>query len=92
MKITLPNPLGAPISLSLALDSLPSLPLRGSSNQRRTQLRVVLLTFIVACTLLFHPSPPFPPSYAAERRLEKFLPQHDRSLPFPEGRGGRYVR
>jgi hypothetical protein len=59
---------------------------------RRTQLRIVLLTIFIVCLMSFHPSPPLPPSYAAERRLEKYLSQHDRSLPFPEGKNGRFVK
>ncbi|KAG6894769.1 hypothetical protein C0992_004778, partial [Termitomyces sp. T32_za158] len=33
-----------------------------------------------------------PPAYVELRKLEQALPQHDFSLPYPEGRGGRYVK
>ncbi|KAJ6454345.1 hypothetical protein C8R45DRAFT_601416 [Mycena sanguinolenta] len=33
-----------------------------------------------------------PPKYASLRKWEASLPQHDLSLPFPEGRTGRYVK
>ncbi|KAJ6550098.1 hypothetical protein B0H19DRAFT_951655 [Mycena capillaripes] len=33
-----------------------------------------------------------PPKYAALRKWEAALPQHDFSLPFPEGKTGRYVK
>ncbi|KDR71316.1 hypothetical protein GALMADRAFT_75159 [Galerina marginata CBS 339.88] len=34
----------------------------------------------------------YPPSYTALKKKEQGLPQHDLSLPFPEGRNGRYVK
>jgi hypothetical protein len=33
-----------------------------------------------------------PPTYKKLREYERNLPQHNFSLPFPEGRQGRYVR
>jgi hypothetical protein len=37
--------------------------------------------------------PPFPPSsWETLRKFERELPQQDLSLPYPEGRTGRYVR
>ncbi|KAJ3998831.1 hypothetical protein F5050DRAFT_1805612 [Lentinula boryana] len=36
--------------------------------------------------------PPEPPTWARLRQWEDDLPQHDLSLPFPEGRTGRYVK
>ncbi|KAJ7442736.1 hypothetical protein B0H11DRAFT_2347743 [Mycena galericulata] len=33
-----------------------------------------------------------PPTYAAVRKLQAHLPQHNLSLPFPEGSTGRYVK
>ncbi|KAG6827606.1 hypothetical protein H0H92_011145 [Tricholoma furcatifolium] len=33
-----------------------------------------------------------PPTYESLRKWEKNLPQHDVSLPFPEGKTGRYVK
>ena len=35
--------------------------------------------------------PDYPPDYAEWHKLEEALPQHNQSLSFPEGRGGRYV-
>jgi hypothetical protein len=35
---------------------------------------------------------PPPPKYLKLRDYEQNLPQHNLSLPFPEGRNGRYVR
>ncbi|KAF5360421.1 hypothetical protein D9756_004976 [Leucocoprinus leucothites] len=34
----------------------------------------------------------FPPSYERLRSWERSLPQHDLSLPYPEGRNGRFVK
>ncbi|TXT04829.1 hypothetical protein VHUM_04097 [Vanrija humicola] len=51
----------------------------------------MLLLLLVLLLLVAHPSPPFPPSYKAERRAERALPQHDYRLPFPEGRYGRFA-
>lgn len=92
MKITLPQPLGGVV---LDSDALPSLRRRlglTSSAGRRSQLRIVVVTLVIACCMLFFPAPPIPPTYASEKRLERFLPQHDRTLPFPEGRHGRFVK
>lgn len=36
-------------------------------------------------------SPDYPPDYAQWHKLEEALPQHNQSLPFPEGEEGRYV-
>ncbi|KAE9396113.1 hypothetical protein BT96DRAFT_997035 [Gymnopus androsaceus JB14] len=36
--------------------------------------------------------PPEPPTYEKLRKWEDELPQHDLSLPFPEGKTGRYVK
>src|SRR4051812_3996648 len=33
-----------------------------------------------------------PPKYAALRRWQAALPQHNLALPFPEGKTGRYVK
>jgi hypothetical protein len=33
-----------------------------------------------------------PPNYLALRQWEAALPQHNLSLPFPEGKSGRYVK
>jgi hypothetical protein len=34
----------------------------------------------------------YPPTYERLRNWERSLPQHDLSLPYPEGRNGRYVK
>ena len=36
-------------------------------------------------------SPDYPPDYAEWHKIEEALPQHNQSLPFPEGKDGRYV-
>ncbi|KAF9647022.1 hypothetical protein BDM02DRAFT_3180749 [Thelephora ganbajun] len=36
-------------------------------------------------------SPDYPPNYAEWHKFEVALPQHNQSLPFPEGKEGRYV-
>lgn len=36
-------------------------------------------------------SPDYPPNYAEWHKIEEALPQHNQSLPFPEGKEGRYV-
>lgn len=36
-------------------------------------------------------SPDYPPDYAEWHKIEEALPQHNRDLPFPEGKEGRYV-
>ncbi|KAJ7479327.1 hypothetical protein B0H11DRAFT_1725609 [Mycena galericulata] len=39
-----------------------------------------------------HRAPDRPPTYAALRKWEAALPQHNLSLPFPEGKTGRYIK
>ncbi|WOO86038.1 uncharacterized protein LOC62_07G009524 [Vanrija pseudolonga] len=90
MRLTVPG-------TSLTLD-LGALRARAASSPlhlltgRRSGFRLLLLFLLVCLVLVAHPSPPLPPSYAVEYRVERTLPQHDYRLPFPEGRYGRYVK
>ncbi|KLT39714.1 hypothetical protein CC85DRAFT_288288 [Cutaneotrichosporon oleaginosum] len=54
--------------------------------------RVLMLLCLLGVFYFVWPSPPLPPSYAAEWTKERRLPQHNRWLAPPEGRDGRYVR
>jgi hypothetical protein len=95
MKLMLPQPFGEVVFDTATFH--PSalrrrLGLSTSASGRRSQLRIVVVALFIACAMLFFPAPPLPPSYASEKRLEKFLPQHDRTLPFPEGRHGRFIK
>jgi hypothetical protein len=68
----------------------------------RSYHRLAVLLLIVFGYLFYkryHPiyiggniTSPKPPSYKELREYERNLPQHNFSLPFPEGRYGRYVR
>ncbi|KAL1404978.1 hypothetical protein Q8F55_008591 [Vanrija albida] len=59
---------------------------------RRAGFRVLLVVLLLLLLFVAHPSPPLPPSYVAEYRVEAGLPQHDYRLSFPEGRYGRFVK
>ncbi|KAJ6550104.1 hypothetical protein B0H19DRAFT_1211458 [Mycena capillaripes] len=52
----------------------------------------VLAAFILLVTIGAHPGLRYRIRYAALRKWEAALPQHDLSLPFPEGKTGRYVK
>jgi hypothetical protein len=58
-------------------------------------LAVTLLTILWAVWLVFfkqHGPGSGPPQWTELREYERTLPQHNLSLPLPEGRHGRYVR
>ena len=72
MRLTIPNPLGPPLTFDsdnvrALLSPIPFLP------SRRPQLRVLIALSLILALLIFRPSPPFPPSYSAEYRLEDGL-------------------
>lgn len=86
MHITLPNPLGPPLVLDTA-----SLP-RTRGYALRWRARLILLALALALFVYLWPSPPLPPSHAREWEVERRLLQHNRDLPPPEGREGRYIK
>ena len=90
MRLVLPNPLGAPISLDSS-HRFPHLALNRLSS-RRSQLRLFLLAFLALALINYRPCPPFPPSYRHEYRVERSLPQLARGAVYPEGRAGRYLK
>lgn len=87
MHIALPNPLGAPF----ILDTSSLLP-RPRSYSLRWRSRVLLAILALALFFFLWPSPPLPPSYTREWDVERRLLQHNRDLPPPEGRNGRYIK
>jgi hypothetical protein len=103
MRVTVPNPLGPPItidtaslpsgsSLGNAVNSASNLlppPLRGS---RRAPLRFLVLLLGLAFVFTFSPSPPLPPSYGVEWKRERSLPWTYTDAVYPEGRDGRYLK
>lgn len=93
MRVTFPNPLGPPIAIDTS--RLPSLSLPTTIQpflSRRGHLRLVLLILFLVTLLGVQPSPPFPPSYAAEWKVERNLPWLYGAAKFPEGREGRYLK
>ncbi|KGB79128.1 hypothetical protein CNBG_4966 [Cryptococcus deuterogattii R265] len=80
MRVTLPNPLGEPITFDSAdspgLAVIPPLALFTRSSSligfsRRPHFKIVLFLIGFVFLLTWHPSPPFPPSYDEEWAWEK---------------------
>lgn len=98
VRLTIPNPLGPPVTLDTSSIRLPGLggsPVILPFNlHRKPRLLVVPLLFLIIFVLGTGGSlrPPLPPSYSDEYNLERYLPQVDTRLPFPEGSNGRYVK
>ncbi|WVR09242.1 hypothetical protein IAU60_006306 [Kwoniella sp. DSM 27419] len=95
MRVTVPNPLGPPItfdssSLSSTYQRLPSVSVR--SLQRRPHARLLAVILALVLLITFHPRPPFPPTYSAEWTTEAKLPQVRGDIGPGEGKGGRYVK
>ncbi|WVQ81580.1 hypothetical protein IAT38_003704 [Cryptococcus sp. DSM 104549] len=102
MRITIPNPLGPPITLDTApLEDLrarlppfptaiPSLALLPSMH-RRPHFRLFALIALCVFVLTWHPAPPFPPSYGEEWAVERGLESVQAGASGLEGRNGRFV-
>ena len=89
MRLTVPNPLGQPFALDTdRFLQLPTRLPRLSLTHRRPQLRLIILILSLISFVLYRPSPPFPPAYADEYRIEDSFPH----LYGPEGREGRYLK
>lgn len=80
MRVTLPNPLGEPITFDSAdspgLAAIPPLALFTRSSSligfsRRPHFKIVLFLIGFVFLLTWHPSPPFPPNYDEEWAWEK---------------------
>ncbi|ODN80051.1 hypothetical protein L198_07861 [Cryptococcus wingfieldii CBS 7118] len=95
MRVTLPNPLGEPVTLDSDRIPRPAaiLPTAVTRLARRSQLKLLLLLFGFAVLITWHPSPPFPPSYDDEwnweKRVAKEQGQPARMIQFdiPKGTG-----
>ncbi|RXK35614.1 hypothetical protein M231_07144 [Tremella mesenterica] len=92
MRITFPNPLGPPITFDTT--SLPPLPQFRKPNTtsplsslRRPQTRLLLFGLVLFIVIVIRPSPPFPPSFGEEWKVESGAALGD-----SEGRLGRYVK
>ncbi|KAK8843501.1 hypothetical protein IAR55_007161 [Kwoniella newhampshirensis] len=93
MRVTIPNPLGPPITFDsdhvhTLISKLPHLP---SSLHRRPHFKLFTLIFSLILLITIRPSPPFPESFAVEWRNERRLPQLGVDVKFPEGKNGRFV-
>lgn len=58
-------------------------------SPRRVFAFLTTVLALLACGILWSG---IPPSYESIREFERHLPQHDLSLPFPEGKDGMYLR
>ncbi|WVQ94802.1 hypothetical protein IAU59_001885 [Kwoniella sp. CBS 9459] len=99
MRITVPNPLGPPItfdsdSLRNTYSRIPSLvPTNsGRSIARRPHFKLLVFIFGLVLLVTIHPRPPFPPNYSSEWRTESRLPQIKGDIGPGEGKNGRYVK
>ncbi|ORY29109.1 hypothetical protein BCR39DRAFT_565191 [Naematelia encephala] len=97
MRITLPNPLGPPIAVDTAhLDNLRSKLPRGIPSPgaifRRPHFRLGIVLLLIIGMLTLHPTPPFPPSYSLEARMERNLPQLYDDVRYGEGKAGRFIK
>lgn len=96
MRITVPNPLGPPITFdsshfSELRSQIPRVPPISQIGRRpHLRLLLVLVIFLVVCTV--HPSPPFPPDYKVEWAQEKGLSHIHGDEKGAEGRYGRFVK
>ena len=103
MRVTIPNPLGPPITvdtanlpsssaISSALSSASNLVPPALRGSRRAPLRFLILLLGLAFVFTFSPSPPLPPSYGVEWKRENSLPWTYTDAVYPEGRDGRYLK
>jgi hypothetical protein len=63
--------------------------LRSCCTVRRILYSVAVVPLLIMIVILWHG---IPPSFADVREFERRLPQHNLSLPFPEGEEGMYLR
>lgn len=104
MRVTVPNPFGPPITFDTAYASSLSFPSLGSQSRtansprvgfrvpglsRRPQARLLSLLVLLVIIWTWYPTPPFPPTYRQEWKMER---QGRGGEGYAEGKAGRYVK